>query len=134
MIRRGWIQAALYDLGPYPAIGFGDDPVLGEVWTLNQAEMDETLRVLDDVEGYTPGGLGNEYERVVETATLEDGSTIEVYVYRFAVTARLTRFRRIRPFVQVNTVLCAAWPDAFSKVPTALNEEKYQESPEFPKD
>jgi gamma-glutamylcyclotransferase (GGCT)/AIG2-like uncharacterized protein YtfP len=35
-------RAALYDLGPYPAIGPGDDTIVGELWFLREEDVAET--------------------------------------------------------------------------------------------
>ncbi len=55
-VRAATLRAALYDLGPYPAIGTGEDLVAGELWFIAAEQMDETLRVLDEIEGFGQGG------------------------------------------------------------------------------
>ena len=50
---RGWIQAALFDVGLYPAaVPAGDGRVWGEVFELLDAEA--VLPALDEIEGYRP--------------------------------------------------------------------------------
>jgi gamma-glutamylcyclotransferase (GGCT)/AIG2-like uncharacterized protein YtfP len=51
-VRRAWTQGSLYDLGPYPALLPGVERVEGELWELNAGHVADTLRVLDEVEGY----------------------------------------------------------------------------------
>ena len=52
-LGRGWITAALFDLGIYPAaIPASDGHVWGEVYEM--AEPEEILETLDEIEGYSP--------------------------------------------------------------------------------
>lgn len=47
-----WVLGELYDLGDYPALVPGSERVVGEVWTIPSQDVDATLRVLDEIEGY----------------------------------------------------------------------------------
>ena len=51
-VRFATTRAGLYDLGPYPALGDGDDLVAGELWFIAKQHMEHTLAVLDEIEGY----------------------------------------------------------------------------------
>ncbi len=122
-IRPALIRASLYDVGPYPAIGEGDDWVLGEVWTLLESDLPITLEVLDEVEGYAALGSDNEYLRVIVEAEFADGSKAIVFTYRFADLTRLTTLRRIEAHQEFAGKKCASWPDANARVPRTLAEE-----------
>lgn len=80
-VGRGWIQAALFDLGIYPAaIPSSEGRVWGEVYEM--LEPDSVLAVLDEIEGYTPDDPNRSlYTRERVPATLEDGRTVDVWVY-----------------------------------------------------
>jgi gamma-glutamylcyclotransferase (GGCT)/AIG2-like uncharacterized protein YtfP len=80
-VGRGWIQAALFDLGIYPAaIPSSEGRVWGEVYEM--LEPDSVLAVLDEIEGYTPDDPNRSlYTRERVLATLEDGRTVDVWVY-----------------------------------------------------
>jgi gamma-glutamylcyclotransferase (GGCT)/AIG2-like uncharacterized protein YtfP len=80
-VGRGWIQAALFDLGIYPAaIPSSEGRVWGEVYEM--LEPGSVLAVLDEIEGYTPEDPDRSlYTRERVPATLEDGRTVNVWVY-----------------------------------------------------
>lgn len=48
-------SAILYDLGPFPAIKKGDGLVIGEIYYVDE----NTLKALDDVEGYNESDKSN---------------------------------------------------------------------------
>lgn len=50
-VRTATVCAAMYDLGPYPALVAGSDRVAGEVWEFTSEQMTKTLAVIDEVEG-----------------------------------------------------------------------------------
>jgi gamma-glutamylcyclotransferase (GGCT)/AIG2-like uncharacterized protein YtfP len=122
-IRPAVLQAALYDLGPYPAIGPGEDWVLGEAWTLHNEHLQETIDVLDQIEGYQALGKNNEYTRILVEIVFDDGSLGRAHTYQFAGTDRLDQFRRIEPARPFCGRLSAAWPDPKSRVPQSIAEE-----------
>ncbi len=122
-IRPAVLQASLYDLGPYPAIGPGKEWVLGEAWTLRQESLQETLDVLDQIEGYQALGKNNEYTRILVEIVFEDGSLGSAYTYQFAGLDRIGQFRRIEPAHPFCGRLAAAWPDPKSRVPRSIAEE-----------
>jgi gamma-glutamylcyclotransferase (GGCT)/AIG2-like uncharacterized protein YtfP len=78
---RGWVHAALFDVGLYPAAVPADDArVWGEVFELLDA--DTVLRALDDVEGYRPAEPDSSlYIRRVVAVTLPDDESDEAWVY-----------------------------------------------------
>lgn len=78
---RGWIQAALFDLGIYPAaVPASEGRVWGEVYRMRDTQA--VLSALDDIEGYREGDPDRSlYTRQVVSATLEGGGQVPVWVY-----------------------------------------------------
>jgi gamma-glutamylcyclotransferase (GGCT)/AIG2-like uncharacterized protein YtfP len=82
-IARGSIQAALFDLGIYPAaipMAEADGRVWGEVYQIR--DPGTVLSVLDEIEGYSPEDPDRSlYTRAEVPARLEDGRAVDVWVY-----------------------------------------------------
>jgi gamma-glutamylcyclotransferase (GGCT)/AIG2-like uncharacterized protein YtfP len=80
-VSRASIQAALFDLGIYPAaVPTADERVWGEVYEM--LEPESVLSALDEIEGYTPNDPDRSlYTRARAAATLDDGRVVEVWVY-----------------------------------------------------
>jgi gamma-glutamylcyclotransferase (GGCT)/AIG2-like uncharacterized protein YtfP len=78
---RGWIRAALFDLGIYPAaVPAENGRVWGEVFELTDAE--DVLRALDEIEGYRPGEPDSSlYVRSLVPVHLPDDTTEQAWVY-----------------------------------------------------
>lgn len=93
-IGRGVIEAALYDLGLYPAaIPDPDARVRGEVYQMT--DVDAVLAVLDEIEGYRSTEPERSlYVRAVVPVTLDDGRVEEAWVYFY--NAPLGRAPRIQ--------------------------------------
>jgi gamma-glutamylcyclotransferase (GGCT)/AIG2-like uncharacterized protein YtfP len=87
-VETATIRGRLYDLGPYPALGPGDDLVSGEVWHLAPEHVDETLRVLDEIEGASELKSAY-YWRIVVSCHTEEGRDIEAWAYEFGDLNRL---------------------------------------------
>jgi gamma-glutamylcyclotransferase (GGCT)/AIG2-like uncharacterized protein YtfP len=87
-------RAALYDLGPYPAMGPGEDVVLGELWFLREEHVAETLRQFDAIEGYQQGGPDLYTRQVIECSDA-DGQTHRAYAYFYANPHWLLSGRRM---------------------------------------
>jgi gamma-glutamylcyclotransferase (GGCT)/AIG2-like uncharacterized protein YtfP len=90
---RGWIHAALFDLGLYPgAIPAADTCVWGEVYRL--LDVETVLTTLDEIEGYRPGEPdASLYTRVETPVTFENGHVALAWVYFY--NAPLGRAQRI---------------------------------------
>jgi len=90
---RGWIHAALFDLGIYPAaIPASDGRVRGEIHRMT--EPDAVLSALDEIEGHRPSEPDTSlYTRVETPATFDDGRVANVWVYFY--NAPLGRAERI---------------------------------------
>ena len=90
---RGTIEAALFDLGIYPAAVPADDGrVWGEVYQMTHPVI--VLRALDEIEGYSPGEPESSlYRRKRTTVTMEDGAV--VYASAYFYNAPLGRAERI---------------------------------------
>jgi gamma-glutamylcyclotransferase (GGCT)/AIG2-like uncharacterized protein YtfP len=90
---RGSIQAALFDLGIYPAAIPADDArVWGEVHRM--LDVETVLEALDELEGFRPGEPdASLYRRVETTVTFEDGHVATAWAYFY--NAPLGRAPRI---------------------------------------
>ena len=91
---RGSIEAALFDLGIYPAaVPASDSRVRGEVYALTDPTT--ALRALDELEGYRPGDPETSlYTRTLTPVRLDDGNDVEAWVYFY--NAPLGRAERIQ--------------------------------------
>jgi gamma-glutamylcyclotransferase (GGCT)/AIG2-like uncharacterized protein YtfP len=78
---RGWIEAALFDLGIYPAaIRATDSRVRGEVHRMLNRQA--ALAALDEIEGYRPDQPDTSlYTRAETPVTFDDGRTADAWVY-----------------------------------------------------
>ena len=90
---RGWITAALFDLGIYPAaIPATDSRVYGEVHRM--LDPAAVLVALDEIEGYRPGEPdASLYRREAAVVTFDDGQTASAWTYFY--NAPLGRAQRI---------------------------------------
>jgi gamma-glutamylcyclotransferase (GGCT)/AIG2-like uncharacterized protein YtfP len=90
---RGFIEAALFDLGIYPAaVPAVDSHVRGEVYELTDPMM--ALRSLDELEGYRPGEPeASLYTRRRTQVTMDDGTLVQAWAYFY--NAPLGRAERI---------------------------------------
>ena len=90
---RGSIQAALFDLGIYPAaVPASDSRVWGEVYRMKNPDV--VLSELDEIEGYRASEPDTSlYTRVETPVTLEDGRIADAWVYFY--NAPLGRAERI---------------------------------------
>ena len=80
-VGRGSIEAALYDLGIYPAaVPTPGSRVWGEVWATQAIEP--VLAALDGIEGYRVGDAdGSLYRREQVPAHLPGGIVAQAWVY-----------------------------------------------------
>jgi gamma-glutamylcyclotransferase (GGCT)/AIG2-like uncharacterized protein YtfP len=78
---RGSIQAALFDLGIYPAaVPAPEGLVWGEVYAMTEAAP--VLAALDDIEGYRPDNPDSSlYSREQVPVRMPDGSVEQAWVY-----------------------------------------------------
>jgi gamma-glutamylcyclotransferase (GGCT)/AIG2-like uncharacterized protein YtfP len=92
-IGRAWINAALFDLGIYPAaIPAMEGQVWGEVHQM--LEPSTALRTLDEIEGFSPEAPdASLYRRVEIPVTFDSGRTERAWVYFY--NAPLGRAERI---------------------------------------
>jgi gamma-glutamylcyclotransferase (GGCT)/AIG2-like uncharacterized protein YtfP len=92
-VGRGWIQAALFDLGIYPAaVPASDGRVFGEVHRMGDAGA--VLDALDEIEGYRPAEPdASLYVRVETAVTFADGRVERAWAYFY--NAPLGRAPRI---------------------------------------
>lgn len=92
-VGRGWIRAALFDLGIYPAaIPAADGKVWGEVYRM--IDSPAVLTALDEIEGYRANDPDTSlYVRAEASVVLEDDTTATVWVYFY--NAPLGRAQRV---------------------------------------
>jgi gamma-glutamylcyclotransferase (GGCT)/AIG2-like uncharacterized protein YtfP len=93
LVGRGWIRAALFDVGIYPAaVPDADGRVRGELHLMKDAPA--VLRSLDEIEGYEPDHPDRSlYLRVESPVWLDDGTSTTAWVYFY--NAPLGRASRI---------------------------------------
>lgn len=83
LVGKATTPGKLYDLGMYPGfVAGGDDRVKGELYRLQEENLEETIEMLDAYESVT-GAAEDEYARVEVQARIEDGGTFraQTYVY-----------------------------------------------------
>ena len=92
-VGRGWISAALFDLGIYPAaIPASDSRVWGEVYQM--LDPDAVLSSTDELEGVNPNEPDSSlYTRAEALVTLDEGRVVTAWVYFY--NAPLGRAERI---------------------------------------
>ena len=80
-VGRGWIQAALYDLGLFPAaIPAPEGRVAGELYEVT--DDPSVLAKLDEIEGFRPNEPDTSlYTRAQVAVTLESGQQESAWVY-----------------------------------------------------
>ena len=80
-LGRGWIRAALFDLGIYPvAVPAQDSQVCGELYEMLDAEV--VLSELDEIEGHSASEPdASLYNRSEIPVTLENGRGATAWVY-----------------------------------------------------
>lgn len=78
---RGWIRAALFDLGIYPAaVPAEDGKVWGEVHRMKDAAA--VLAALDEIEGHDPNEPDQSlYTRLATAVTFDDGRIADAWTY-----------------------------------------------------
>jgi gamma-glutamylcyclotransferase (GGCT)/AIG2-like uncharacterized protein YtfP len=93
LVGRGWVPAALFDLGIYPAaIPASDSRVWGEVHEMLDA--DAVLSALDEIEGYRASEPDSSlYTREEMPVTFDDGRAELAWVYLY--NAPLGKAQRI---------------------------------------
>ncbi len=90
---RGTIEAALFDLGIYPAaVPATDGRVWGEIYEMMHPAI--VLRALDELEGFRPGEQDSSlYVRALTPVTTEGGEMVDAWAYFY--NAPLGRAQRI---------------------------------------
>lgn len=116
-VEVGYVRGRLFDLGPYPAMLAGDDWVRGECWTLREEDVPETVRVLDEIEGFAQPGEADLYQRCevdVFRVPGANASAVARAAAYFLVPERLPKgARQIEPQQAAGSVGdtgCVYWP------------------------
>lgn len=134
-VREAMVQGTLWDLGHYPGLTPGRDWCLGELWSIAAEDLEETLAVLDEIEGYCKQSDTGLYVRRPIRARVQssDGQKqwedIDAQTYMFEQLSKVTSKRWIRPWLRSPIALeqvleVASWPDEYSHVPRRLDEEQ----------
>lgn len=63
-VQPAFVRGSLLCLGPFPGLVEGEQWVRGEAWEIASADLAETLRVLDQIEGFQQPHEANQYERI----------------------------------------------------------------------
>lgn len=107
-VVAAWTRGVLMGRADYPAMVPGDDRVLGEVWTFDDRDMPEVLRVLDEIEGTNQPGYADLYVRVVVETFDQNGSPLgPANAYHYAGDPAGDGFIRITPESEGDGV---SWP------------------------
>ncbi|MGL4873397.1 MAG: gamma-glutamylcyclotransferase family protein [Clostridium sp.] len=87
-VQMGKITGELFHIENkgYPAVIEGNEWIVGELMTIK--DFDETLKILDHLEGYVDGDNNCEYLREVVQITLENGQIEEAYFYGYNKDAK----------------------------------------------
>lgn len=111
-IVKAWIEAALYDIGPYPAIAAGHDWVAGELWKFLPSDMPCVLSALDEVEEFFESTPEKSlYRREAIESETADGERCIAYCYVYARLHELSGFRRLPPVHVFADRRLAVWPE-----------------------
>jgi gamma-glutamylcyclotransferase (GGCT)/AIG2-like uncharacterized protein YtfP len=88
-VGRGWIRAALFDLGIYPAaIPASDTRVWGEIHRM--LDIESVLSTLDEIEGFSIAEPDKSlYIREAIPVTFEDGQVRNAWVYFYNAPERI---------------------------------------------
>lgn len=126
-IEPAMVRAALYDLGPFPALLEGDDWVAGELWCYQPTQIPCVARALDRVEGWDPQGdseIGYRRDRC-EVVRIDSSITQQAYTYWFLPNRLPKSARRITPWDRIANSIVSRWPAPWSNVPSSLKEEHF---------
>ncbi|WP_197451947.1 gamma-glutamylcyclotransferase family protein [Rosistilla carotiformis] len=97
-VEEAFVRGCLYNLGPYPAMIAGEDWIAGEVWSIAEKDLAETIDALDEIEGFDPASDNNLYTRVrINWYAAPDDSAKRgtASTYHYARTARLRASQRM---------------------------------------
>ena len=132
------VRGEMWDLGSYPGLTHGTDWCLGELWSIAIEDLEVTLSVLDDIEGYCESSDSGLYLRRKISVWYPDSNEssgvrcCEAQTYLFESPSGLRRARRIHPWMDCPFGMLmgwqvACWPDLHSCVPKLLSDELYPE-------
>jgi gamma-glutamylcyclotransferase (GGCT)/AIG2-like uncharacterized protein YtfP len=115
-VDTAFVQGSLVDVGPYPGLLPGLDWIRGELWQLAPEDIQETLSVLDDVEGYVQHENENLYQRIVIDVYATPGGPFWAQAY----TYHLVRPDLVKTAIEVpmrfrsDGMTYTEWPDRLS--------------------
>lgn len=126
-IEPAMVRAALYDLGPFPALLEGDDWVAGELWCYPPDQMPTVAQSLDRVEGWDPKGnseIGYRCDRC-EVVRIDSSIKQQAYTYWFLPQRLPESAQKIPPWDRIDHSLVSRWPAPWSNVPRSLEDEHF---------
>jgi gamma-glutamylcyclotransferase (GGCT)/AIG2-like uncharacterized protein YtfP len=88
----------------------GEDRVAGQVWSFRESDLEQTLKVLDRIEGTNQPGAANDYDRCQVIANLASDEQLLADAYLFAKPQFLAQFTYLPPELNVDGTLYAIWP------------------------
>ena len=77
-VAQGWVEGTLFGRADYPALTFGDDKILGELWRFDSRDVHDVLRTLDEIEGTTDNAADDLYHRHRVSVNLIDAVQKEI--------------------------------------------------------
>lgn len=97
-VQSAWTKGTLYAGPDYPAMVSGDDWVLGEAWSFASEEIEDVLRVLDEIEGTNQPNVPDLYRRVTAAVYRPDGTGLgDAFAYLYATDPEKHGFHRVNP-------------------------------------
>ena len=117
-VQIAFARAKLFDLGPYPALAYGDDWIQGELWSFQPEQIPTTLQVIDDVEGYSQSPMDDLYDRQIIDAVLENGEKHPAFCYFFLRWEKTPNARYIEPSQKIHQSLAKSLQS--SAIPPAI--------------
>jgi gamma-glutamylcyclotransferase (GGCT)/AIG2-like uncharacterized protein YtfP len=116
-VLTAWTFGQLFDLGPYPALLPGKDPIMGQLWTYREPDIPQVLTVLDSIECTNQPGQANEYDRVVIWSNrLDSKQAVIAYAYLYSDRQYLLENARlIAPTLELDGLRYVTWPEAIGE-------------------
>lgn len=110
-VKPAFVRGRLLCLGPFPGLVQGEQWVRGEAWEIAENELAETLRVLDEIEGFQQPREANQYERIeTDRFARIGGSAIGHAITYVLADAKLRkRGRAVEPSFTASGEAYAEW-------------------------
>lgn len=63
-VQPAFVRGRLLCLGPFPGLVEGEEWIRGEAWKIAHRDLAETIRVLDQIEGFQQPQGADQYQRI----------------------------------------------------------------------